>query len=152
MFSRAALRSLHRFRGAQSRWMSGPARPHNLEAVGITTPQTIHHNLSYPELFEHEKKNNEGTVMKAEYGETFAVDTKLRAKVAAANAAFMSNTFGDAGAEAAAAEAGPSDLADRSGAMTKAAGDNFGAGEVDASAADAQRIADGEGATWKPNL
>ena len=84
--------------------------------------------------------------------ETFAVDTKLRAKVAAANAAFMSNTFGDAGAEAAAAEAGPSDLADRSGAMTKAAGDNFGAGEVDASAADAQRIADGEGATWKPNL
>ena len=84
--------------------------------------------------------------------ETFAVDTKLRAKVAAANAAFMSNTFGDAGAEAAAAEAGPSDLADRSGAMTKAAGDNFGAGEGDASAADAQRIADGEGATWKPNL
>ena len=84
--------------------------------------------------------------------ETFAVDTKLRAKVAAANAAFMSNTFGDAGAEAAVAEAGPSDLADRSGAMTKAAGDNFGAGEVDASAADAQRIADGEGATWKPNL
>ena len=84
--------------------------------------------------------------------ETFAVDTKLRAKVAAANAAFMSNTFGDAGAEAAAAEAGPSDLADRSGAMTKAAGDNFGAGEVDASAVDAQRIADGEGATWKPNL
>jgi ATP-dependent phosphoenolpyruvate carboxykinase len=75
MFSRAALRSLHRFRGAQSRWMSGPARPHNLEAVGITAPQTIHHNLSYPELFEHEKKNNEGTVVKAEYGETFAVDT-----------------------------------------------------------------------------
>jgi hypothetical protein len=36
--------------------------------------------------------------------------------------------------------------------MTKAAGDNFGAGEVDASAVDAQRIADGEGATWKPNL
>ena len=84
--------------------------------------------------------------------ETFAVDTKLRAKVAAANAAFMANTFSDAGAEAAAAEAGPSDLADRSGAMTKAAGDNFGAGEVDASAVDAQRIADGEGATWKPNL
>ena len=51
-----------------------------------------------------------------------------------------------------AAEAGPSDLTDRSGAMTKAAGDNFGAGEVDASAVDAQRIADGEGATWKPNL
>jgi hypothetical protein len=34
------------------RWMSGRARPSNLEAIGITAPKTIHHNLSYPELFE----------------------------------------------------------------------------------------------------
>eukprot|EP00941_MAST-03F_sp_MAST-3F-sp1_P003962 g3962.t1 len=55
---------------------NGPSRPHNLEAIGITNPsQTIHHNLSYMELFEHEKKNNEGVVLNADYGETFAVDT-----------------------------------------------------------------------------
>ena len=42
---------------------------------GIHNPETIHHNLSYPELFEHEKRNNEGVVVKAEYGDTFAVDT-----------------------------------------------------------------------------
>ena len=46
-----------------------------ISALGITTPTTIHHNLSYPDLFEHEKKNKEGVVVKCKYGETFAVDT-----------------------------------------------------------------------------
>ena len=43
--------------------------------LGITAPSTIHHNLSYKELFEHEQRNQEGTVMRCKYGETFAVDT-----------------------------------------------------------------------------
>jgi ATP-dependent phosphoenolpyruvate carboxykinase len=46
-----------------------------IDQWGITNPTTIHHNLSYPELFEHEKNNNEGKVVKAEYGDTFSVDT-----------------------------------------------------------------------------
>lgn len=35
----------------------------------------IHRNLTYQELFEHEQANNEGIVAKAEYGNTFTVDT-----------------------------------------------------------------------------
>jgi len=46
-----------------------------ITSLGVTNPTTIHHNLSYPELFEHEKRNDEGVVIKAKYGETFAVDT-----------------------------------------------------------------------------
>lgn len=35
----------------------------------------MYRNLSYPELFEHEQRNKEGVVAKAEYGDTFTVDT-----------------------------------------------------------------------------
>ena len=51
-----------------------------ISALGIHNPETIY-NLSYPELFEHEKRNN-GVVVKAEYGDTFAVDTKFTGAVA----------------------------------------------------------------------
>ena len=46
-----------------------------LDQHGITNPSTLFRNLTYQELFEHEQKNNEGVVAKAEYGETFTVDT-----------------------------------------------------------------------------
>jgi phosphoenolpyruvate carboxykinase (ATP) len=46
-----------------------------LDKLGITNPSTIHRNLTYQELYEHEQANNEGKVAKAEYGDTFAVDT-----------------------------------------------------------------------------
>ena len=46
-----------------------------IDVHNITGPSTIYRNLSYPELFEHEKANNEGVVANAEYGETFVVDT-----------------------------------------------------------------------------
>jgi len=46
-----------------------------LDKIGITGPTTIHRNLTYQELFEHEKANNEGVVAKAEYGDTFLVST-----------------------------------------------------------------------------
>ena len=48
-----------------------------INQLGITGPEVIHRNLSYPELFEHEKRNKEGVVAKAEYGDTFTVDTGL---------------------------------------------------------------------------
>lgn len=43
--------------------------------LGIKNPNTIHHNLSKHQLFEHETKNKEGTVFKTKYGDTFGVDT-----------------------------------------------------------------------------
>lgn len=46
-----------------------------LDKLGINKPTTIFRNLTYQELFEHEKANNEGVVAKAEYGETFCVST-----------------------------------------------------------------------------
>lgn len=46
-----------------------------LDKHGITNPSTLYRNLTYQELFEHEQKNNEGVVAKAEYGDTFTVDT-----------------------------------------------------------------------------
>eukprot|EP00934_Nitzschia_sp_Nitz4_P004351 Nitzschia sp. Nitz4//scaffold191_size41780//23374//25267//NITZ4_007470-RA/size41780-processed-gene-0.71-mRNA-1//1//CDS//3329540190//4341//frame0 len=46
-----------------------------LDSLGITGPTTIYRNLTYQELFEHEKANDEGKVAKAEYGETFTVYT-----------------------------------------------------------------------------
>jgi phosphoenolpyruvate carboxykinase (ATP) len=46
-----------------------------LDKLGIIKPTTIFRNLTYQELFEHEKANNEGVVAKAEYGETFSVST-----------------------------------------------------------------------------
>jgi phosphoenolpyruvate carboxykinase (ATP) len=46
-----------------------------LDKLGITGITTLYRNLGFAELFEHEKKNNEGVVAKAEYGDTFVVDT-----------------------------------------------------------------------------
>ena len=41
----------------------------------MCVPTQIHHNLKYDTLLTHEVLNNEGTVMRAKYGNTFAVDT-----------------------------------------------------------------------------
>lgn len=46
-----------------------------IDKHNITGPSTLYRNLSFQELFEHEKANNEGVVAKAEYGDTFTVDT-----------------------------------------------------------------------------
>ncbi|KAL3938097.1 MAG: hypothetical protein SGBAC_006926 [Bacillariaceae sp.] len=46
-----------------------------LDKLGITNPSMIHRNLTYQELYEHEQANDEGKVAKADYGDTFAVDT-----------------------------------------------------------------------------
>lgn len=46
-----------------------------LDAIGITKPQTVFRNLSYPEIWEHENASGIGEVCKAEYGECYAVDT-----------------------------------------------------------------------------
>jgi ATP-dependent phosphoenolpyruvate carboxykinase len=46
-----------------------------ISKLGITKVKTLYRNLNYQQLFEHEKNNKEGVVAKAEYGDTFAVDT-----------------------------------------------------------------------------
>jgi ATP-dependent phosphoenolpyruvate carboxykinase len=46
-----------------------------IDGLGITKPSTIYRNLTFQELYEHEQANNEGVVAKAEYGDTFEVDT-----------------------------------------------------------------------------
>ena len=46
-----------------------------LDKLGIVNPQKINHNLTYPELFNHEVLNKEGVIMRAKYGDTFAIDT-----------------------------------------------------------------------------
>lgn len=46
-----------------------------ISALGINGPSTVYRNLTYQELFDHEKTNSEGVVASAEYGETFTVDT-----------------------------------------------------------------------------
>ena len=45
------------------------------DAHGITNINTLYRNLSYQEIFDMEKKNKEGVVVKAKYGETFCVGT-----------------------------------------------------------------------------
>merc|ERR1712195_359581 len=52
-----------------------PCRDTGIDKLGIYKPRTVHHNLSYQELFEHEVANNEGYVVKMKYGDTFGVDT-----------------------------------------------------------------------------
>ena len=47
----------------------------DLDAHGITGPTTVYRNLTFDELHEHEIANAEGAIAKAEYGDTFAVDT-----------------------------------------------------------------------------
>ena len=46
-----------------------------IDVLGVTGPTTVFKNLTYPELFAHEQANAEGAVAKAEYGDTFTVDT-----------------------------------------------------------------------------
>lgn len=46
-----------------------------IDTLGITNPTTIYKNLSFQELFEHEKQNGEGKVAAAKYGDTFTVYT-----------------------------------------------------------------------------
>lgn len=46
-----------------------------IDILGIRGPNTVFRNLTYQELYEHEQVNNEGTVAKAAYGDTMAVDT-----------------------------------------------------------------------------
>lgn len=46
-----------------------------IDALGITGPNTIYHNLTFQQLFDHEVQNGEGEVANAEYGNTFTVDT-----------------------------------------------------------------------------
>lgn len=46
-----------------------------IDSLGITGPKTIHHNLTFQQLFDHEVENGEGNVANAEYGDTFTVDT-----------------------------------------------------------------------------
>jgi len=60
-----------------SKTFTGPdaCKQTGIDTLGITEPQTIHRNLTFQELFEHEQANNEGWVATAEYGDTFAIDT-----------------------------------------------------------------------------
>ena len=60
---------------AAVRAMSARTDEVGISALGIFAPTTIHHNLPYDDLYAHEQKNQEGAVLKAEYGDTFAVDT-----------------------------------------------------------------------------
>jgi len=46
-----------------------------INTYGIHSPKKVFHNLSYSELFDHEKQNKEGEVLQCKYGETFLVDT-----------------------------------------------------------------------------
>lgn len=46
-----------------------------IDKLGISGPDTIYHNLTFQELFDHEVANEEGQVANAEYGNTFTVDT-----------------------------------------------------------------------------
>ena len=44
-------------------------------SIGIRVPKTVHHNLPYDELHQHEIQNKEGQLMETLNGHTFAVDT-----------------------------------------------------------------------------
>ena len=46
-----------------------------IDVWGINSPKKIHRNLTFAQLFDHEVKNKEGAVAKAEFGDTFTVDT-----------------------------------------------------------------------------
>ena len=48
---------------------------YGISQLGITNPTTIHYNLNYKDLFSHEVKNNEGTIINTKYGEVFGIDT-----------------------------------------------------------------------------
>lgn len=46
-----------------------------IHTLGITSPTTVYHNLTFQELFDHEVANEEGQIAGTENGDTFTVDT-----------------------------------------------------------------------------
>ena len=68
-------RQLSNSKKIKGRYLSTTCEQFGLHNLGITKPEIIHHNLSNPELFRHEQKNKEGTLMKCKYGDTFSIDT-----------------------------------------------------------------------------
>jgi|UniRef100_A0A7S2UVQ5 ATP-dependent phosphoenolpyruvate carboxykinase len=62
------------FAGLAVRFMSTPCEKYNLTSIGIHTPTTIFHNLSYPEIALHEAHYKEGHFVS---NGTFAVDTGI---------------------------------------------------------------------------
>jgi phosphoenolpyruvate carboxykinase (ATP) len=75
MWTRLLNKHLSLSRYCKARFLSTACDKIGINSLGIHKPETIHHNLSYPELFQHEQDNGEGTVMNAKYGKTFSVDT-----------------------------------------------------------------------------
>jgi len=55
--------------------LSGQEANDFLSHLGIKNPSTIHRNLDYSSLAEHEEKNKEGTFVDTKYGNVFTVDT-----------------------------------------------------------------------------
>ena len=47
----------------------------NLSDIGIKNINTIYHNLSNSDIYNHEVKNNEGIIAKTKYGDVFSIDT-----------------------------------------------------------------------------
>ena len=75
MFRARLLRRSLSATACQRRAFSVATEKIGLDQLGIHGPKTVYHNLSYDELFKHEVRNHEGYVAKAEYGDTFTVDT-----------------------------------------------------------------------------
>ena len=50
-------------------------RHSDLRKLGIINNSTIHHNLNYKDLLEHEIKNNEGSLLTTKGSNTYAIDT-----------------------------------------------------------------------------
>ena len=46
-----------------------------LSDIGIKNINTIYHNLSNSDIYNHEVKNNEGIIAKTKYGDVFSIDT-----------------------------------------------------------------------------
>ena len=46
-----------------------------IDSLGITSPSTVFHNLTFQELFDHEVANEEGQIASTDNGDTFTVDT-----------------------------------------------------------------------------
>lgn len=60
-----------------SKTITGPdtCKEVGIDNLGINNASTVYKNLTFEELFAHEKANGEGVIAKAEYGDTFTVDT-----------------------------------------------------------------------------
>ena len=75
MWTKSLYKHLNMPRYFKTRFLSTECDKIGINSLGIHKPETIHHNLSYPELFQHELDNGEGIVMNTKYGKTFSVDT-----------------------------------------------------------------------------